>query len=144
MARVLNPTFIPTSTGAGPSLIPLEQIPQDVKDEAEEIFKILQQNEGRIRVQFDTVPELDLYLKRMKSYCEQRPAGKLYFRISPVRSLPDEAKEFRILAEAPEKSEKNGSAAAPEPAKKATVSVAGAPAATPAVVAKRGRPRKSA
>lgn len=98
MARRGNLTFIANATGSsGPALISLNEIPQEVKDEVEEIYKALKENvDGRMRVEFDNKAECERYMKQVISYCTQRPNGKLRFRKSPTRGLQPNVMDFRI------------------------------------------------
>lgn len=100
MARVLDPTFIPTNTNtAATAWIALDDIPQEIKDEVEAIYTGLKNGaQGRMRVGFDTKDELALYTLQVQSYCAQRPDGELRFRKSPTRknSLPVGHMDFRI------------------------------------------------
>jgi hypothetical protein len=92
MAR--KTTFIP-NTAAG-TLIPMDEIPTDVRDDVEEAFKLLSQADGRIRVEFDTKEEKATFSRQAASYCAQRPEGKLKFRWSPSKGLPETAGDFRV------------------------------------------------
>lgn len=100
MARVLDPTFIPTNSNtAATSWIPLDEIPQEIKDEVEQIYAGLKAGaQGRMRVGFDNKDELALYVLQVRSYAAQREAGELRFRQSPTRknSLPAHHMDFRI------------------------------------------------
>jgi hypothetical protein len=97
MAR--KSTFIPGN--ASGSLIPLEQIPQDVMDDMEEAYQLLSQADGRIRVEFDTKDEKAAFSRQAQSYCAQRPSGKLKFRWSPSKDLPnkDTFGDFRVTVD---------------------------------------------
>lgn len=92
MAR--KTTFIP-NTAAG-TLIPMDEIPDDVKDDVEEAYKLLSQADGRIRVEFDTKEEKAVFSRQAASYCAQRPEGKLKFRWSPSKGLPETSGDFRV------------------------------------------------
>lgn len=96
MARKL--TFIPNL--AGGTLIPMEDIPEDVQQETEEAYEAIRSKDGRIRVEFDTKEEADLYCRQVASYCAQRANGKLRFRRSPTRNLPETTVDFRITSDA--------------------------------------------
>jgi hypothetical protein len=103
MARKL--AFIASTTGG--SLIALDDIPQDVKDEMDDAYKTIAKSDGRIRAEFDTEAEALEYCKQAASYCTQhRPVWK--FRRSPTRNLPPTTVDFRVTADVAE----NGQAAA--------------------------------
>lgn len=97
MAR--KTTFIPSNVAG--QLIPMEQIPEDVIADVEEAFKLLSQTDGRIRVEFDTKEEKALFSQQAASYCAQRPDGKLKFRWSPSKGLPETAGDFRVTRDLP-------------------------------------------
>jgi hypothetical protein len=92
-------TFIPTAVGKSTLTLSLDDIPQDVKNDVEEVYKTLKTNTGRMRVEFPSVGELNAYVTQVTSYCAQRPAGRIRFRKSPSRGLPATAMEFRITDE---------------------------------------------
>jgi hypothetical protein len=93
-----NLKFVPnnTSKSAASDLLTLEEIPDEVKSDAEEVYTMLKTNVGRMRVDFDTINELNKYESEIKAYCNLRPAGALYYRRSPARGLPKTSMEFRI------------------------------------------------
>ena len=97
MAR--KTTFIPSNVAG--ALVPLEQIPADVVDDIEEAYKLLSQTDGRIRVEFDTKEEKAQFSQYAASYCAQRPDGKLKFRWSPSKGLPETAGDFRVTRDLP-------------------------------------------
>lgn len=107
MARLGDLTFVATTTGkSGFIPTPLDQIPDDVAKDAEEVYEALKgQPNGRIRVRFDTKKEADDYAQLLRSYCEQRPDGEIRFRRSPTRGLPDGVMDFRIVDKATEDAE---------------------------------------
>jgi hypothetical protein len=120
MPRKGDPKFIPLQgKGAGPALMPFDQIPDDIKTEAEEIYAALKANDGRMKVEFDTKQEVDEYANLLTSYCLQRPAelgGPIRFRRSPVKGQAENVMDFRITDPLPEKSEEtttNASETAP-------------------------------
>ena len=78
------------------TVVPLDQIPQDVKDDVEQVYEMLKTYTGRMRAAFDTVEELRQYITFVTSYCEQRPAGQIRFRKSPTKKLPATTMDFRI------------------------------------------------
>lgn len=117
MPRKSNPVFIPTQSNAAGGTLDIDEIPQEVKDEVEEIYAGLKANPaGRMRIEFDTVGELVLYANQVQSYCSQRPTGAIRFRRSPTKNLPDTAMDFRISDLLPEKEETPASTPAPVPA----------------------------
>lgn len=129
MAR--KTAFVPNATTGVISQVALADIPQDVRDEVEEIYAALKANpNGRMRSEFDTVEELRQYVTQVVSYCEQRPAGAIRFRKSPTKKLPDTVVEFRITdlqsdseaqtADIREEMAKVNDASGAVPAKKAT------------------------
>jgi hypothetical protein len=96
MPRKGDVQFIPTSTPGSAPTLPLNAIPQEVKDEVEEIYEALKTNPGRMRVEFDTANELAAYALQISSYCAQRPAGAIRYRKSPTKGLPPTVLDFRI------------------------------------------------
>lgn len=93
-----NLTFIPqaTSKSSGPRILSLDEIPDEVKKDAEEVYEALKTNTGRMSASFGSVVELNTYVAQMKAYCDQRPNGAIKFRRSPTRNLPATTMEFRI------------------------------------------------
>ena len=88
--------FIPSTTADG--LIPMEDIPDDVKTDMEDAYKAISQNDGRIRFTFDDKAELELFFKQAVSYCRQHePVWKA--RKSPTRNLPDNVMDLRVTAD---------------------------------------------
>jgi len=79
----------------------MQAIPEDVKADVEEAYATLRQNDGRIRVQFDTKDEALLFCRQAASYASQREAGVLKFRKSPTKGLPDTVVDFRVTADLP-------------------------------------------
>jgi len=115
-----NLTFV-ANTVSSTGTIPLDQIPQEVKDDAEEVYKVLKTNHGRMKVDFPSVGELNAYIANLKAYCEQRPEGAIRFRKSPTRNLPKTSMEFRITdLETPEEATTNGIRQAVEEVKTTT------------------------
>jgi hypothetical protein len=94
---VANLTFVPSTTGSSvnPTLT-LDEIPQDVRDEVEQVYKILKDNIGRMHVEFESDGELKKYITYVTTYCKIRPAGELRFRKSPKRNAKPGEMEFRI------------------------------------------------
>lgn len=96
MART-EATFIPTNSNGGTGLLDLSDVPEDVQKEIEEIYQGLKTNpNGRMRIGFDTVAELEQYVLQAQSYCAQREAGAIRFRKSPTRGLPENVMDFRV------------------------------------------------
>lgn len=63
---------------------PLDSIPQEIREHVEEAYKVLQNQPGAIRVDFDSKQEADQGLAQMKAYSLIRPGGKIKFHKSPV------------------------------------------------------------
>ena len=91
-----NLTFIPNAVSKADTGLTLEDIPQDVRDDCEEVYAALKTNPGRMRVAFDTLAELNTYIAQATAYCRLRPAGPIRFRKSPTRKLPATTMDFRI------------------------------------------------
>jgi hypothetical protein len=105
MARKGDPLFIPNTGKGAVKLLTAEQIPEEVGKEVEEIYAYLQGNpDGRMRVEFDTKGELDVYALQVKSYCKLREP-ELYFRKSPARNLKPTQMDFRVTDVKPEEGE---------------------------------------
>jgi hypothetical protein len=86
----------------GVQLIPLEAIPQDVKDFVEEVWKRQQATPGRERITFDNDTERDTEFRQYVSYVAQRPAklgGILAVRRSPSKDLPPHTMDVRFSAD---------------------------------------------
>jgi hypothetical protein len=86
----------------GVQLIPLESIPQDVKDFVEEVWKRQQATPGRERITYDTDAERDTEFRQFASYVAQRPAklgGVLTVRRSPSKDLPPHTMDVRFAAD---------------------------------------------
>lgn len=89
-------TFIPqTGSGATPNLT-LEDIPEEVREEVEQVYVALKTNTGRMRAEFDTIAEVKTYETLVKAYCALRPAGAIRYRKSPTKDLPKTAIDFRV------------------------------------------------
>lgn len=105
--------FIPATTASGSTLLNLADIPQDVKDQTEEVYEALKTNAGRMLVTFETEAELNLYIRQVTSYCAQRMVdGKpapIHFRKSPTRNQPKNEAHFRIT-DVPTKNEADSKA----------------------------------
>jgi hypothetical protein len=101
----INMTFIPANQPAG--LLALEDIPEDVKDAVDEAYEAIRSNDGRLRVEFPTKEEAQMFCRQAASYATQRPEGALKFRKSPTRKLPDNMVDFRITADLEAQGEAN-------------------------------------
>lgn len=89
--------FIPNTTkSAAVSQLTLEDIPQEVRENVEEVYETLKTNPGRIRVEFPSLGELNAYVAQVTAYCALRPGGAIRFRKSPTRKLPATTMDFRI------------------------------------------------
>jgi hypothetical protein len=93
-----NLTFIPNAVSkSSTGTIALDDISDEVKKDVEEVYEALKTNPGRMRVNFDTVQQLNQYVAQVKEYCRQRPQGAIHFRKSPSRGLPATTMDFRIV-----------------------------------------------
>lgn len=90
--------FIPQANPKSGSnvTLTLDDVPQEVRDDVEEVYKTLKTQPGRMAVEFDTIAELNKYVAQVKAYCDLRPAGAIRFRKSPARNLKSTQMEFRI------------------------------------------------
>lgn len=94
MARKIE--FVPTATPTK-FVASLDSVPQDVRDEVEQIYAGMKANpRGRMRAEFDSKEEREQYMGQVKTYCELRPAGAIRLRRSPTKGLPETVAEFRI------------------------------------------------
>lgn len=93
-----NLVFVPNATSAAKqsSMIDLADIPDDVRKDAEEVYAALKTSPGRMRVEFNSIAELNTYIAQISAYCKQRPEGEIRFRKSPARKLKATEMEFRI------------------------------------------------
>lgn len=90
-------TFVASASPSAPKSLTLADVPQEVRDACEESYEALKTNpNGRLRAEFDSKQELLQFCTLAATYCENRPAGRIRFRKSPTRNLPDNAMEFRI------------------------------------------------
>lgn len=96
--------FIPSTTAGG--IIPMDDIPQSVRDEMEEAYKVLSNSDGRLRATFESEADAKVYARQAASYCKQRPSGVLRFRISPTKGLPKNVFDFRVTADLEENGQK--------------------------------------
>jgi len=128
MARKI--AFIPTSSDGGSATLNLDEIPADVIEEIEEVYKALKGNDGRMRAEFDSEAELATYRTQVLSYCAQRTIdGKpapLRFRKSPTKNLPATTMDYRITD---------------PPADKPAADAAATPAETPAATPANAKPK---
>jgi len=85
----------------GTQLIPLDAIPQDVKDYVEALYKAQAKTPSRERVTYDNDQERDTEFKQMVSYAAQRKAGILKVRRSPSKDLPPHTMDVRVTADLP-------------------------------------------
>lgn len=109
MSRTTNPTFIPTTSPVA-SVMPLDQIPQEIKDEVEEMYAALKKADGRFSISFDTKQEVSEYEKQVKAYCAGRvdslgQPAPIRYRRSPAKGLPETTIQFRVV-DIPVESEK--------------------------------------
>lgn len=96
-------------TISGNVVIPLDEIPQDVKDLCEEIYAKVSKSDGRYRLEYDTKEELATEYRQMASYCAQhKPVWTI--RKSPTRQLPETTMDVRISVDIPA----NGAKQVPE------------------------------
>jgi hypothetical protein len=94
----MNFSFVPTNSGAAGSDLALDEIPQDVRDEVEEVYAFLKANpNGRMRTpEFPSKQAALAWQAMAVAYCKVRPAGEIRFRKSPTRGLKDTVIDFRI------------------------------------------------
>ena len=95
-----NLVFIANAVSSTPRSLTLDDIPDEVKNDAEEAYKVLKAQNGRLRATFPTVADLNTYVKQMKAYCELREvdgkAAPISFRRSPTKGLKDTEMDFRV------------------------------------------------
>lgn len=89
-------SFIPATKSTTSNEMSLEDIPDEIKNDAEEVYALLKTNPGRVSVTFPSAGEAEKYVNLMKAYCRVRPDGEVRFRRSPTRKLPAGTVEFRI------------------------------------------------
>lgn len=96
MAR-LNFTAVQATTAATEGLT-LEDIPVDVREDVEEVYKFCKENPtARMRTpQFASKTEALAWQALATAYCALRPDGAISLRRSPTRGLPDTQFDFRI------------------------------------------------
>lgn len=90
--------FIPNNVSKSSNGVQLsiEDIPEDVRKDVEEVYTTLKTNPGRMRAEFATLAELNTYIAQVTAYCALRPAGEIRFRKSPTRGLKPTQMDFRI------------------------------------------------
>lgn len=96
-----NLVFIAHATSnSTPVSLTLDDIPDEVKKDAEEAYSVLQKANGRLRATFPTVADLNTYVKQMKAYCALRVVdGKpapIDMRRSPTKNLKPTEMDFRV------------------------------------------------
>jgi nuclear transport factor 2 (NTF2) superfamily protein len=82
-------TFVPSTTAG--QVVPLDEIPEDVKTNVTEAWAALKGNEGRIRATFANKDEADVWYRFAASYAAQFPEGALKMRRSPTKDKPSDA-----------------------------------------------------
>lgn len=96
MARSMALVISETSS-FGPAEMDLADVPQDVRDDVEDAYKICKANPtGRIRGVFETKTELNQFYAQATAYCAQRPAGAIRIRKSPTKGLTDNVMDFKV------------------------------------------------
>lgn len=93
----LNFVYVPNQTTTASSGLTVEEIPQDVRDDVEQVYAALKANpNGRMRVEFADKTEALRWIAVATAYCKIRPAGAIRFRRSPTRGLAENVVDFRI------------------------------------------------
>lgn len=87
--------FIPNTAQKSFS-ISLDMIPEEIRQEVEDVYEALKAQPGRMQAKFKSAGEANAYIAQVQAYCAQRPAGPLRFRKSPTKGLPEGSFEFRI------------------------------------------------
>jgi len=97
MAR-LNFTAIAPTDASGAKGIALEDIPEDVRLDIEEVYATMKQNPAlRMRTpEFGSKQEALGWQTLAAAYCAVRPGGAIAFRRSPTRGLPETQFDFRV------------------------------------------------
>lgn len=98
MAR-MEFSFVPTAQAAsGTAALTLEDIPQDIRDDIEEVYAYLKTNPaGRMRTPaFPSKQDALAWQAMATAYCKLRPGGEIRFRKSPTKGLPDTVFDFRV------------------------------------------------
>lgn len=90
-------TFVPKQTSAPTdNTVPLEEIPQELRNQVEEVYTTLKQYDGNMHAEFPSKQEMLRWERLVKSYVAQRPAGPIHYRRSPVRNQAEGHVNFRI------------------------------------------------
>jgi predicted NUDIX family NTP pyrophosphohydrolase len=90
-------TFVP-STKAG-QVVPLDEIPEEVKTNVDEAWGALKGTDGRIRATFANKDEADVWFRQAASYATQHPSGALKMRRSPTKDKTDNVIDFTMKAD---------------------------------------------
>lgn len=94
MARTI--VFVPTASPGAPALVDIDEIPQDVVEDVEDVYAALKTNpNGRMQITFKDKAELATFVIQATSYCAQRAAGQIRMRRSPVK-VPENVLAFRV------------------------------------------------
>jgi hypothetical protein len=97
MARKITAVLAP-KPGQGATL----DVPQDVKDEIDQLFDHLMANPGQEGfAEFDDAKEKREWLRQVRSYAISREAGALKFRQLPSKHLPDNQVRFSLARDIP-------------------------------------------
>lgn len=88
--------FIPDNAGSKSTELSLDQIPEDIRKDVDEAYKLLKANQGRFRVSFPSEGEANAWILLAKAYCKVRPDGEIKFRKSNTRDLPAGTFDFRV------------------------------------------------
>jgi len=83
------------------------EVPQDVKDEIDEVFAHLRQfpdEEGFVR--FDSTEERKAWEAQVRTYAATREAGALKFRRLPSKHLPETELRFKLTVDMPANGER--------------------------------------
>lgn len=98
MARLNFTAVQATSASSAGEGLTLEDIPEDVRLDVEEVYKFCKENPtARMRTpQFASKTEALAWQAMATAYCALRPAGAIAMRRSPTRGLPDTQFDFRI------------------------------------------------
>lgn len=95
--------FVPNLAGAKSDGVALADIPQEVRDAVEEMYKAGKANpNGKFRMTFPNKAELLATQALMTAYCAQRldeqgQPSPLRIRKSPSRKLPETQGDFRVM-----------------------------------------------
>lgn len=94
MAAMGSFQFVPTAGGT--SLVPWEEIPEDVKTQMEEAAELLLSTSGRIHATFRDEAEKALFSQYATSWGKLRPAGEITFRWSPTKGNQKHEGDFTL------------------------------------------------